>query len=103
MKSCLQKLCLSGSVKHTLFNCLPNDKFLYWSRLKELADGKINANELLTLPLGRVENFMGKGENAGYRHFLLFLQCFQKISLPGLLEVWIVYQSINSLQHNADF
>ena len=28
--------------------------------------------------LGRVENIVGKGENAGYQHFLLFPQCFQK-------------------------
>ena len=26
----------------------------------------------------RVENVVGKGENGGYQHFLLFLQCFQK-------------------------
>ena len=26
----------------------------------------------------RVENIVGKGENAGYQHFPLFLQCFQK-------------------------
>ena len=26
----------------------------------------------------RVENIVGKGENAGYQHFLLFLQCFPK-------------------------
>ena len=28
----------------------------------------------------RVENIVGKGENAGYQHFLLFLQCFEKAS-----------------------
>ena len=28
--------------------------------------------------LERVENTVGKGENAGYQHFLLFPQCFQK-------------------------
>ena len=28
--------------------------------------------------LGKVENFVGKGENAGYQHFLLFPQCFSK-------------------------
>ena len=27
----------------------------------------------------RVENIVGKGENAGYQHFLLFPQCFQKV------------------------
>ena len=26
----------------------------------------------------RVENIVGKGENAGYQHFLLFPQYFQK-------------------------
>ena len=26
----------------------------------------------------RVENIVGKGENAGYQHFLLFPQCFFK-------------------------
>ena len=30
--------------------------------------------------LERVENSVGKGENAGYQHFLLFPQCFQKAS-----------------------
>ena len=38
---------------------------------------------------GMVENIVGKGENAGYQHFLLFLQCFQKLSFSGLLKVRI--------------
>ena len=28
--------------------------------------------------LYRTENIVGKGENAGYQHFLLLPQCFQK-------------------------
>ena len=32
----------------------------------------------------REENIVGKGENAGYQHFLLFPQCFQKPSYVGL-------------------
>ena len=28
----------------------------------------------------RQENVVGKGENAGYQHFLLFPQCFPKAS-----------------------
>ena len=31
----------------------------------------------------REENIVEKGENAGYKHFLLFLQCFQKFSYVG--------------------
>ena len=33
--------------------------------------------------LGRVENIVGKGENAVYQHFLLFPQCFQRPSVSG--------------------
>ena len=29
----------------------------------------------------RVENIMGKVENAGYQHFLLLILCFQKVSV----------------------
>ena len=33
-----------------------------------------------------VENNVGKGENAGYQHFLLFPQCLQKAAFPGSLK-----------------
>ena len=35
-------------------------------------DDKIYVTEITKFVLGRVENIMGKGENAGYQHFLLF-------------------------------
>ena len=57
-------------------NPLPNDKFSDLSKLTELADDKINVTEKFKFLMGRVENSVGKGENAGYQHFLLFLQCF---------------------------
>ena len=38
----------------------------------------MNVNERLKFGLGRVENIVGKGENAGNQHFLLFPQCFEK-------------------------
>ena len=65
------------------FNSLPNDKFSDWSKLKAFADDKLNLTEKLKLELERVENIVGKGENAGYQHFLLFPQCFQKASILG--------------------
>ena len=34
----------------------------------------------------QVENIVGKGENAGYQHFLLFPQCFQKASFPRAVK-----------------
>ena len=38
----------------------------------------------------RLENIVGKGENAGYQHFLLFPLCFQKASLLELIVWWRV-------------
>ena len=37
--------------------------------------------------LDRVEDTVGKGENAGYQHFLLFLQCFPKPSSLTLSQM----------------
>ena len=44
----------------------------------------------LEIVMLRIENILGKAENAGYQHFLLFPQCFQMPSLSGSLKVWIV-------------
>ena len=70
-------------------NSLPNDKILGQSKLKAFAADKINMAEKSTFFWGRVENIVGKGENAGYQHFLLFPQCFQKASFIGSL-IWLV-------------
>ena len=40
--------------------------------------------------LDRIENIEGKEENAGYQHFLLFQQYFQKASSSGLLKAGIM-------------
>ena len=65
-------------------NPLPDVKILDLSRLKAFADGNLNVYQKLTLTLGIIENIVGKGENAGYQHFLLFPQCFHKGSFLGL-------------------
>ena len=55
---------------------LTNDKFLDWSKLKPFADDKRNPTNNTCSFLRWVGNIVGKGENAGYQHFLLFSQCF---------------------------
>ena len=52
------------------FNSLPNDQYLDQSKLKSLPGDKINVNGKLKFVLRRTENIVGKGENAGHRHFL---------------------------------
>ena len=60
------------------FNSLPNDKILNWSKVKAFADANIKVLKKLIFVFDGVENIVGKGENAGYQHFLLFPQCFEK-------------------------
>ena len=71
------------------FNSLPTDKMLDQSELKAFADDKINVTYKLKFLRGR--NIFGKGENAGYQHFLLFPECFQKPPIFGSLKVGIVW------------
>ena len=42
------------------------------------------------------KSIVGKGENAGLQHFLLFTQCFPKLSFLGSLKgctVWLSYKN----------
>ena len=59
-----------------MFNSLPKDKFLDWSKLKEFADNKINVAENLKFVLQRLENIFGKEQNAGYPAFSSFPTMF---------------------------
>ena len=68
-------------------NSLPNDKILGLTKSKVFADDQMNVTQILKFALGRVENIVGIGENAGYQHFLLFSQCFQRTSCIRSLKV----------------
>ena len=58
-------------------------KFDDQSNLKAFADDILIVVQIMICVIDWVENIVGKGENAGYQHFLLFPQCFQKASFPG--------------------
>ena len=65
--------------------------FYSWSKLKAFADDKMYVNEKLKFGLEKEENIVGKGDNAGFQHCLLFPQCFLHPSVSGLLKVRIVW------------
>ena len=65
---------------------LPNDKILEITKLKAFADNKINVDQMMISVFDRVENNVGKGENAGCQHFLLFPQCSQKASFLEVVK-----------------
>ena len=70
---------------------LPNEKILDVTILKAFADNELNLAEMTISLFDRAENTVGKGENAGYQHFLLFPQCFPKPSSLQSLKVGIMW------------
>ena len=61
------------------------------TKMNAFADDKIITAQMIISVFDRVENIVGKGGNDGYQHFLLFPQCFQKVSFFGLLKIGIVW------------
>ena len=53
--------------------------------LIQIEDVKDDNSTMVQFFLHRVENIVGKGENAGYQHFLPFPQGFQKTFFPESL------------------
>ena len=67
-----------------LLSPLPNEKFLDWSKLKAFADDEIKVLKMMNFVLNRVENIVGKGENA--RIFSLSHNVFKGLFTHGLLD-----------------
>ena len=74
------------TIKH-----LQKDKNSDKSKFKAAADDNINVTKMMIYVFDRTKNIVGKGENAGYQHFLLFPQCFQKAFSSGVLKVEIMW------------
>ena len=65
VKSCTQKKFFDQENREKLlFNPLQCDKILDWSKLKTFADDNLNVRRKMVYIIDRVENIMGKSENA---------------------------------------
>ena len=49
---------------------------------------------MISISLIRVQNIVGKGENASYQQFLIFPYCFAKPFSCRLLKIKIVWQDL---------
>ena len=67
-------------------NPLPNNKISDKSIFKASADGKLKVIQMAEFVPDKTENIVGKEENAGNQHFLLFPQCFHKSLSSGSLK-----------------
>ena len=81
----------SDRVGLLIFSPLPDDKILGLPKLKTFEDDKLNVTEDTEVVFHRIENIVGKEQNAGYQHFLLFSQCFQKAFSSSASKVIIVW------------
>ena len=59
-------------------NSLPNDKIFDLPKLKAFLDDTFRVAEMVKYFFDRVKSIVGKGENAGFKHFLLLTKCFKK-------------------------
>ena len=76
-----------GIKRENPLNSLASDKILDQFKLKAFTDDKIKCDLKWKFVSERIENILGKGENAGYQHFLLFPKCFQKPLSLGSFNV----------------
>ena len=72
-------------------NPSPNDKALDMTKWKHLQTTNQTVLKMTISLIDTVENIVGKEENAGHQHFLLFKHCFLKLSSLGLFKVGIVW------------
>ena len=74
-----------------MVHSLPNDIFFDRTKFKAFADDQLNIAKIIISVFDKIEHIVGKGENAGYQHFLLFPQSFQTAPFSWSLKVWIVW------------
>ena len=77
---------------------LRNHNILDKSNLKAFEDNKIElVRPKMIFFFNGVENIVGKGENAGYQHFLFFPQCLQNALYSGSLKVGTVWERVKEV------
>ena len=88
---CLSSLYLKFVVWERV-NSLRNGQMLDKSQLKAFADDKLNVAKMMISVCDRLQNIVGKGENAGYQHFLVFSQPI-KTSLSRVMKTLLLHNS----------
>ena len=67
-------------------------------KFKAFADNKLNVARKMISVYDMIENMVGKKEkNAGYQHFLLLPQCFQKAASSGLSKFCCLVKSLEQI------
>ena len=67
--------------KHDILNSLPKGKILDHCKLKAFADNKLKLIKMAKIVLDKIQNSVGKEENAGYSIFFFSLNVFKRLFL----------------------
>ena len=82
---------------HNVFNPLPDNKILDWSKLKAFADDKLNVTQMIISVFDRVENIVGKGEIACTSNFSFFHNVFKRLVSQGRQKVPLCGNGLSGL------
>ena len=72
--------CLQPMHSPLPFNPLPNYIVLNQSKFKAITEDNLNVAQMIEFIFRKFENIMGKEENTGYQHLLLFKYVSKTIS-----------------------
>ena len=82
-------------IQYQTLTPLPDGKILGLPKLKEFADDKLNVTQNVKVGFHRIENIVGKEENAIYQHFLFFPQYFQRAFSSSASKVFILCKGLS--------
>ena len=82
-------------IQYQTFTPLPDGKILGLPKLKEFADDKLSVTQNVKVGSHRIENIVGKEENAVYQPFLLFPQYFQEVFSSSASKVFILCEGLS--------
>ena len=80
-----------AAAEHVILTFYQTGKSLLQSKFKAVVDDKNKMAQMMKPNSKIIENTVGRGEYAGYQHFLLCPQSFQQVSSHGSLKLGILW------------
>ena len=71
------------------------------TKLKAFANYSLSIAKMMISLFDTMENTVRKGENAGYQHFLLYIQCFPEPSSLGSFTLYHTILTFNDPQQRG--
>ena len=73
-------------------------KFFRQVQIVNICKRHNNRDSKIEVCFKKAKRIVGKGENTGYQHFLLFPKCFEKASSSGSGKPWTVRYRVTQVE-----